>query len=62
MKFVNELESSCERQIHTIDIGGGLSTDFEQAPEPEEFGYKKYRTQLELAAPGILLSFDARMD
>ena len=52
MNFVDELESVCKRRIHTIDIGGGLSTDFERAPEPEDFGYNKYRRELELVAPG----------
>ena len=52
MLFVNELESFCGRKIHTIDIGGGLSTNFEQAPEPAEFAYKRYRKTLELAVPG----------
>ena len=54
MDFVKELESVCHRKIHTIDIGGGLSTDFDEAPEPEEFSYKKYRQELELFCPGIL--------
>ena len=53
MDFVKELESVCHRKIHTIDIGGGLSTDFDEAPEPEEFSYKKYRQELELFCPGI---------
>lgn len=52
MNFVKQLESFCERPIHTIDIGGGLSTDFDEAPEPEEFSYRIYRKELEQAAPG----------
>ena len=37
----------------TLVIGGGLSTDFEQAPEPQEFSYKRYRQKLEQSCPGI---------
>ena len=56
--LVEELESVCgKRRIHTIDIGGGLSTDFERAPEPDaDFGYNKYRRELELVAPGSTTS------
>ena len=28
MAFVKEIESSCQRKLKTIDIGGGLSTRY----------------------------------
>ena len=52
MGFVNDVERCCDKKIHTIDIGGGLSTDFENGPEPKGFEFTTYRRELEKAAPG----------
>ena len=47
MDFVSVLEERCPGQIKVVDIGGGLSTTYTDAEEPEEFGYQKYRDQLD---------------
>ena len=52
MGFVNDVERCCDKKIHTIDIGGGLSTDFDNGPEPKGFEFTTYRRELEMAAPG----------
>ena len=46
MDFVSVLEKRCPGQIKVVDIGGGLSTTYTEAQEPEEFSYQKYREQL----------------
>jgi len=53
MGFVNDVERCCDKKIHTIDIGGGLSTDFENGPEPKGFEFTTYRRELEKAAPDL---------
>ena len=52
MGFVNDVERCCDKKMHTIDIGGGLSTDFDNGPEPKGFEFTTYRRELEMAAPG----------
>ena len=47
MDFVSVLEERCPAQIKVVDIGGGLSTTYTEAEEPEEFSYQKYREQLD---------------
>ena len=47
MDFVSVLEERCPGQIKVVDIGGGLSTTYTDAEEPVEFGYQKYRDQLD---------------
>ena len=47
MDFVSVLEERCPGQIKVVDIGGGLSTTYTESEEPVEFGYQKYRDQLD---------------
>ena len=52
MEFVQELESN-GIQITTINIGGGLSSSYTQAEEPEEFSFANYRKALESEIPSL---------
>jgi len=53
MAFVKEIESTCQRKLKTIDIGGGLSTSYTDASEPKGFEFQTYRQQLQEAAPDL---------
>ena len=53
MDMTLAIESACNRPIHTVDIGGGLSTTYVDHEEPEEFTFQKYRQQLEKEVPEI---------
>jgi diaminopimelate decarboxylase len=41
------------RSLLTVDIGGGLSTSYTEAAEPEEFAYAYYRKLLNEAVPEL---------
>ena len=53
MEFIGEIEEKCGRKIVTIDIGGGLSTSYVDAPEPAGFEYQTYRHRLEEIVPSL---------
>lgn len=53
MDFVSVLEKRCPGQIKVVDIGGGLSTTYTDAEEPDEFSYQKYREQLNNEVPEL---------
>lgn len=38
----------CPGQIKVVDIGGGVSTSYTEAQEPDQFQYQRYRDQLQL--------------
>ena len=39
MNLVEGIEKETNRSLVAIDIGGGLSTSYKDANEPEEFSY-----------------------
>ena len=51
--FVKAVESECARKLETIDIGGGLSTTYVDADEPDHFRYALYRQQLDEKVPEL---------
>jgi len=53
MSFVKEVEEKCQRQIETIDIGGGLSSSYDSSKEPTGLDYQTYRNQLQQAVPEL---------
>ena len=53
MAFVQEIEQTCQIKLRTIDIGGGLSTSYTDAAEPQGFEYKTYRKMLDDAVPQL---------
>ena len=53
MAFVQEVEQTCQIKLRTIDIGGGLSTSYSDAAEPQGFEYKTYRKMLDDAVPQL---------
>ena len=53
MKFVGDVEKECGRPLTTIDIGGGMSSSYTQAPEPEGFEFETYRKHLDKAVPEL---------
>ena len=42
MDFVKDLESSIDRKLECVDIGGGLSTTYKDSEEPDGFAYQRY--------------------
>ena len=47
MDLALEIESKTGRQMAFVDIGGGLSTSYKEAVEPEEFRWGlKYKSVL----------------
>ena len=42
MDFVKDLESSIDRKLDCVDIGGGLSTTYKDSEEPDGFAYQRY--------------------
>ncbi len=52
MDFVLDLEKE-GKKIQRINIGGGLSSSYSDAEEPEAFSYLKYRQQLEAKVPEL---------
>ncbi len=53
MDFVKLIEKSTMRKIHTVDIGGGLSTSYTHPEEPTEFTYELYRQRLSEEVPEL---------
>ncbi|TRY63185.1 hypothetical protein TCAL_02083 [Tigriopus californicus] len=53
MDLVKEIESKCKRQLEIIDIGGGLSSTYEEAEEPKSFEYGRYRDNLNQVVPEL---------
>ena len=53
MDFVKEIEAASGRKLASIDIGGGLSTTYKEAEEPQAFAYRKYRQLLEEKTPEL---------
>ena len=53
MNLVESIEKETNRSLVAIDIGGGLSTSYKDANEPEEFSYKTYRKNLEEVVPQL---------
>lgn len=51
LDFVVDLEKASGRRLEYIDIGGGLSTSYVQAPEPDEFSFQRYSQELRQAVP-----------
>ena len=51
--FVKELEAATGRALKTIDIGGGLSTDYKNEAEPEGFTFALYRKRLDETVPEL---------
>jgi diaminopimelate decarboxylase len=53
MDFVSAVQTATGRSLLTVDIGGGLSTSYTEAEEPEEFAYANYRKLLNEAVPEL---------
>ena len=47
INFLEDVEAELPGQISTVDIGGGLSTSYTEASEPEQFSYQVYRSHLQ---------------
>ena len=53
LDFAYRVESEVGRKLETINIGGGLSTSYTQAKEPQELSYRAYRDQLTEVVPEL---------
>ena len=53
MSLVDDIEEECKRNLVAVDIGGGLSTSYKEAEEPEGFTYQLYRKRLEEVVPQL---------
>ena len=53
MDFVQKIEAQCGRQLEFVDIGGGLSTTYNEDGEAKGFEYSSYRKQLNDLVPEL---------